>query len=202
MRTLLATALLGLLVVAAPLSQERDQASNSLTRAFRSGGRIVMDLSAGEYRLVGTAADAITVTWSTRDRDRLDRVRTLVDVQGGEAVIEVDGPRSRNRDDDNHLAVLIEVPARSDLDVRLSAGEMDIAGIRGHKYVRLQAGKLTIGVGRASDYGRVEASVWAGEVEATPFGRHTEGLFRSLDWEGNGPYRLEAHLKAGEIRFR
>src|SRR5690606_24675727 len=71
MRTLLATALLGLLVVAAPLSQERDQASNSLTRAFRSGGRIVIDLSAGEYRLVGTAADAITVTWSTRDRDRL-----------------------------------------------------------------------------------------------------------------------------------
>jgi hypothetical protein len=67
---------------------------------------------------------------------------------------------------------------------------------------RGSAGELTIDVGRADDYRRVEASVWAGEVRATPFGRRAGGLFRSVDWEGPGQYRLEAHLKAGEIRLR
>jgi hypothetical protein len=91
------------------------------------------------------------------------------------------------------------VPARSDLHVELSAGELRLAGIRGHKTISMSAGELDVDVGRAADYGLVSASVWAGEITARPFGHDHEGVFRSFNWTGPGPYRLEARLKAGEL---
>jgi len=56
-------------------------------------------------------------------------------------------------------------------------------------------------VGRPRDYHSVAASVWAGEVRATPFKISKEGLFRSFNWTGNGSYSLEARLKAGEVHL-
>ena len=47
----------------------------------------------------------------------------------------------------------------------------------------------------------MEASVWAGDVDARAFGLSKEGLFRSVDWRGKGPYRLKASLKAGEVHL-
>jgi hypothetical protein len=200
MRTILAPALLGVLVVTVASAQSSDRPSDSLTRAFAAGGRIRMDLTAGEYRISGTNAEAIRLTWTVNDRDELSRTRTAVDVRGRDATIDIDGPgRNTNA---RHFAVAIEVPARSDLNVDLSAGELNIRGITGHKAIDLQAGELNIDVGRADDYRRVEASVWAGEVNGGPFGRNQGGLFRSFDWDGPGQYRLEVHLKAGEINLR
>jgi hypothetical protein len=203
MRTFVtAAALLGTVLVAFPATQaSRDgRPSDSLTRPFQANGTITMDLSAGEYRIEGSPDAAIRVTWSARDRRRLERVRTRVEVRGREAEIEIKGPGRNNNGDD--FEVSIQVPTRSDLEVRLSAGELDVRRVTGNKDVRLQAGEPTIDVGRPDDYRRVEASVWAGEVQASPFGRTTGGLFRSIDWQGPGQYRLEAHLKAGEIRLR
>ena len=85
---------------------------------------------------------------------------------------------------------------------RLTAGELTIEGIDGNKDVSLHAGELDIDVGRAEDYRSVSASVWAGEVHASPFNVSKEGLFRSFSWSGKGAYTLEARLKAGEIDLR
>ena len=63
------------------------------------------------------------------------------------------------------------------------------------------AGELRIDVGRPNDYERVDGSVWAGELHAEPFGIDTEGLFRSVDWNGDGEFRLRARLKAGELHL-
>ena len=60
---------------------------------------------------------------------------------------------------------------------------------------------MNIDIGRTEDYRSVEASVWAGEVNASPYQARKGGLFRSFDWRGQGPYRLEARLKAGEVRL-
>ena len=43
--------------------------------------------------------------------------------------------------------------------------------------------------------------MWPGELHVEPFGASKEGLFRSFNWNGNGSYRLAAHLKAGELRM-
>jgi hypothetical protein len=195
MRTfLLGTALVGTLFVALPASQESGRLSDFLERPFASSGRISMDLAAGEYRITG-GSDRIRMDWRTRRASELRGVRARADVRGREAFIATD------RDSDSGFEVDIEVPRRADLYIRLTAGELTIEDVEGHKDVALHAGEINIAVGRPESYERVEASVWAGDVNAAPYGLSKGGLFRSIDWHGTGPYRLKARLKAGEVRL-
>jgi hypothetical protein len=168
--------------------------SDSLERAFVSNGRISMDLSAGEYRIVGRQDNRIRLDWSVRDADQLPMVKARADVRGREATITTDGPT-------NHFRVAIQVPARADLYVRLTAGELKVENIQGNKDIESHAGEVDIDVGRAEEYHSVDASIWAGELHAAPYRVSKEGLFRSFDWKGRGPYRLHARLKAGELRL-
>ena len=109
--------------------------------------------------------------------------------------------RSRPTAPKSNFHVTIGIPMRADLHVRLTAGELTIEHVQGNKDISAHAGEVDIYAGSPADYRRVEASVWAGELHVGPFGRDTEGLFRSFDWTGQGPYTLNAHLKAGELRL-
>ena len=153
-----------------------------------------MDLSAGEYRILGRQDDRIRLDWSVRDADQLRKVRARADVRGNEATVTTDGPT-------NHFKVTVQVPARADLYIRLTAGELKVENIQGNKDIESHAGELDIDVGRPEEYHHVEASIWAGELHAAPYHVSKEGLFRSFDWKGRGPYRLHARLKAGELRL-
>jgi hypothetical protein len=198
MRMMLIVPAAGIVMAAALTAQVRDdtgRTSDSLERPFSSGGRVRMDLSAGEYLVTGTADNSVRVEWNVRDPDDLWRVKARAEVRGGDATIETDGP------DHNGLHAVVRVPARTDLDIKLSAGELRIEGVEGHKEVDLYAGEVDIDVRRAADYRSVAASVWAGEIDAPPFSSSTGGLFRSLDWTGTGPYRLRVKLWAGEVRL-
>lgn len=195
MRMILATALLGTALVASPASQTTEtRASDGLERPFGANGRITMDLSAGEYRISGSPDNRIRLRWSVRYASDLAKVKARADVHGAQAAITTDGPS-------NNFKVAIEVPARADLYIRLTAGDLAVKDVEGNKDIESHAGELDIDVGRADDYNRVDASVWAGEVQAAPYRITKGGLFRSFDWIGKGPYRLHARLKAGEIRL-
>jgi hypothetical protein len=169
------------------------KSSDSLERAFAGGGRITMDLSAGEYRIEGSRDDRIRINWSTRSARGLRESDVRAELKGSEAWISTDGPKN--------FRAMIEVPARSNLLVRLTAGELALRGVEGDKDVELHAGELDLDVGKAEDYGRVDAGVWAGELQAPAYQISKEGLFRSFEWRGQGKYRLHAHLKAGELRL-
>jgi hypothetical protein len=185
-------------LVAAPVLQSGAQSSrvsDSLDRPFVSGGRIQMDLAAGEYRIAGHPDNRIQVGWRVRNPNDLSRVRVRADIRGSDAALSTDGPG-------NGFSVEMLVPAHADLHVRLTAGELAIKGIVGNKDFRVHAGELDIDVGHAEDYKSVNASVWAGELHAEPYRMVKEGLFRSFSWQGPGSYRLRAHLKAGELRLR
>lgn len=174
----------------APSSATADE--NRLERPFVQGGRITMDLSAGDYTIEGTPDPRIRLSWETRDpRDARD-VKAQANVEGNEAEIETDGPSSGFR-------VTIAIPERSDVKVRLSAGDLTLRGIDGHKDVSAWAGDLKIGITRASDYRRVDASVTAGEIQAEPFGGSKGGIFRSFTWDGRGKYDLKVRLTAGDL---
>jgi len=196
MRIIVASALLGTALVASLSSQTPEsRPSDVLERPFAANGRISMDLSAGEYRISGSPDNRIRLQWSVRDARELSRVTARAQVNGSHAAITTDGPS-------NHFKVAIQVPSRADLYIRLTAGELVVKDIEGNKDIESHAGELDIDVGRADDYNRVDASVWAGELHAAPYRITKEGLFRSFDWFGKGPYRLHAKLKAGEIRLR
>lgn len=167
--------------------------ADTIEHAFPAGGRIRMDLSAGEYRIEASQEDRIRMHWVSDDRKRR-RPIIQAEVHGTEATLSTDGPTRKFR-------VRIEVPKRSDLHVRLTAGDLALRGIEGDKDIELHAGELDIDVVRPEDYRRVEATVWAGELQAMPFNVMKEGLFRSFNWTGQGKYRFRAHLKAGEMRM-
>jgi hypothetical protein len=194
MRTILSTTLVGLALVAAPglNAQQTSRPSGSLERQFIENGKISMDLSAGDYRITGNADNKIRLTWRVGHDDRLSDVDARADIRGSEARIVTDGPMSNFRVD-------IQVPLKADLYVRLTAGELRLDRVEGSKDIELHAGEMRIDVNRAEDYHTVDASIWAGEIHAEPFNVRKEGLFRSFDWKGHGPYRLHARLKAGEV---
>ena len=179
----------------ATLSAQDARTSGSLVRPFMANGRVRMDLVAGEYQITGSPENRVRLDWSARDAEALTRIRAKADVRGNELTLTTDGPSNSG------LRFTIHVPHQSDLHVRLSAGDMRIEDVRGHKDVELQAGDLSIDVGRAADYGKVDASLWAGDIRADAFNIYKDGLFRSFDWSGNGPYRLHVHLKAGDLRL-
>ena len=196
MRNVIAAALLGTALLAAPALRavQESRATDSLQRAFTANGRIKMDLSAGEYHISGSPDNQIRLDWSVGDASQLSKVTATAEVHGSDATITTDGPS-------NHFRVNIQVPTRSDLYVRLSAGDLNVQKVEGNKDVELYAGDVRIDVGRAEDYHSVDASVWAGDLNAEPFQIRKEGLFRSFDWKGKGPYRLHVHLKAGDVRL-
>ena len=183
------------LVAGAAAATQEARTSDSLERPFVSNGRLRMDLSAGDYRIAGTKSDRIRLEWSVQDAGQLSRVRIRADVRGADATISTDSPNN------SRFKVLIQVPTQADLYVRLTAGDLRVESIRGNKDIELHAGDVDIDVGRPEDYRHVDASVWAGDLTAAPFHVYKGGLFRSFDWNGNGTYRLHAHLKAGDLRL-
>jgi len=170
-----------------------DRPSDFLERDFAAGGHVRLDLSAGQYEIVGTSDRRLRIEWSVRRQYQLRSVRTRANINGSDAWVIVRGS------DNSGFRVVVKVPSRSDLTVDLSAGEIRVAGVEGNKNIESYAGEVHVDVGRARDYRQVHASVWAGEINASAFKTSKDGLFRSFDWRGRGPYVLSASLWAGEL---
>lgn len=167
----------------------------TVERQFAPGGQVRMDLSAADYTIEAGRDDRILVRWEVHSPEDAARVKVDIQRQGSAATITTKGPH-------NNFRVLIELPARTDLRVELSAGELKIRGIEGSKDVGSWAGDIDIDVGRASDYATAEASVRAGDLTAPAFNVSKSGLFRSFSWKGPGRYTLRVKLTAGDLRLR
>jgi len=190
------TALFSLLMVLPSLVHAQDRSWEAkLEQSFKAGGKVTLDLSAGGYRILPCGEEGrIRVRWSTKRADQMSDARVQVTVEGGEAHLRARGPKEDFR-------VEIEVPRRSDLQARLSVGELSVKGIEGHKELRCRIGEIQVEVPDAQAYGHVDASVKIGELSARPFGASKEGFFRSFCWDGKGSYRLEAKVGIGEVKF-
>jgi hypothetical protein len=150
----------------------------------------------GEIRVVGTDSGKISVDFTGRNADKVDNVKAQLTCTESMAELHVSGgPRSE-------LRITVYVPKNVSLFARIPAGEVSIQDITGNKDVELHAGELTIYVGKASDYGHVDASVYAGDVDAEIFGNSKGGLFRSISKDSNGQYHLHAHVGSGQLTLR
>jgi hypothetical protein len=107
-----------------------------------------------------------------------------------------------NNTPDDHFESTIEVPRRSNLWARLSAGQLTVEDIEGDKDINMLAGQLTIDVLHPELYGPRDASVMAGSLDLSAFDVNKGGLFRSYNENGPGKYRLHAHITTGEIELR
>jgi hypothetical protein len=174
----------------------KDIENHPFTADFNSGGKLRMYLRSGDFRIVGASDNKITVRITGGNAYRATDLRVQLEGSNNLANLTVSGGPK------NDLEVTIEVPRKTGLFVRMPAGNLELRHVTGDKDAELHAGELIIEVGEASDYSRVDASVYSGGLEASPFGESHGGLFRSFHKEGNGRYHLHAHVGAGDLTLK
>lgn len=196
MKTVRGYALLAgaLLWLPATLLTAGESASDLVETEFVDGGKITINLSAGEHQISESDDNTISVYWRVDDKDDMNAVDAVTEVDGSTAEIDIDGPH-------NNFKTMIKVPRNSDLTIKLSAGELSIDGVVGSKDIRLRAGELSIEIGDTDDYAHVEGSLWAGDIDAGPFEQAESGLFRSIEWHGDGQHKLKFKLYAGDVKL-
>jgi len=99
----------------------------------------------------------------------------------------------------NELQVTIEIPKSTNLFARMRGGDLSVEGVEGDKDLELTGGDLTIQVRSPQEYAHVDVSVRFGDVSGTQFGEPKGWLGNSVRKEGNGKYRLHAHVMAGDL---
>jgi hypothetical protein len=162
-------------------------------RKFVSGGTVRLELAAGEYEIVASKDDHIRVSWP--DRGSSADVTLRIDVNASRATVRTETPWK------DGPTIRIELPRRTNLLVRLTAGDLKIEGIEGSKDVSARAGDVNISVGSKDQYRYVKASVTVGDLTSNAFDVNKDGLFRSFEWTGKGQYELRAHLMAGDLKL-
>ena len=173
-----------------------DIANHPFSADLESGGKLRLKVRSGEVHVIGTDENKISVQLSGRNAYKAGDLKVRFKSEGGTAEMRVSGgPR-------NDITITIHIPSKTDLYARIPFGEVHVENIVGNQDVEVHAGDLTVEVGDKASYSRVDASVFSGEVDASAFGESHGGLFRSFKREGSGPYRLHAHVGAGQLTLR
>lgn len=195
--------LASLAVFAAPLAiaqSKRVEATNLPEHPFQveypSGSQLNLHLRSGDVRVVGANDNKISVRVDAKNLEKAREVRVTFDRSEQSAALRVSGgPR-------NDIQITVEVPRDTGLYVRMPAGQLEISDITGDKDVQLHAGELILHVGDPANYSHVDVSVTTGDIDAPPFHEDHGGLFRSFHKDGNGKYKLHAHVGAGDLTLR
>ena len=170
---------------------------HSIEHWFAYGGIVTLHLSWGDYTGRGGARDRVRVEWrgeNPDDEKKTKDITVVTDIFERVMTIRTKGPTT-------HARFTIEIPARSDIHLRVRAGDVRIEGIEGHKNVRMTAGDLHIEVAPGS-LRHVHASVTFGDLTAHSLGVDKDGIKNSFDWFGDGQYTLDARLFAGDVVLR
>jgi hypothetical protein len=185
-----------LLLIAPAILQAENRPEATVQKKFVSGGTIRLHLEAGGYTITPSDSENIVVTYQANSQFQLREVK--VEFQLGASTADVFVTNTPN----NKFEATIEVPRRSNLWVRLTAGELDVEAVEGDKNLELRAGAMQVEIPRPEDYGHRDASVIMGSLESSAFDVAKGGMFRSFEQQGPGKYRLHAHVLTGDIDLR
>ena len=185
-----------LILLAPGLLHAQHAPDGSARQEFVSGGTIRLHLEAGGYTITPGDSANIVVTCRAHTEEQLKHVKVEIKRTAASADVYV------SETPHNNFQATIEVPRRSNLWVRLSAGELVVEDVEGDKDLEARAGRIQIDVPHPEQYGHRDASVTTGSIEASVFDVSKGGLFRSFEQQGPGKYRLHAHVLTGEIDMR
>src|SRR5579871_5416320 len=172
----------------------------TISRPLQSRAVLIIDSKPAGLQIVGTDQDTISVSCTAAsDETARDAILHFSPaVNGGKLSIE----GAQLQHGNNGLQVRIEVPRRTNLSVRMFAGQVTVEEVKGDKDIALGAGQITISSIHDGDYRSVNASVSVGEVQARAFGTDKGGFFRSFSKSySSGDYRLQAHVTTGQIEL-
>jgi hypothetical protein len=170
----------------------------TLSRPLQSRAELVIDSKPAGLQIVGSDDEAIHVSCTANDDETARDVALHFSPTAKGGKLSIEGALSRHGN--NGIAVKIEVPRRTNLSIRMPAGQVKVEEVKGDKDIALMAGQITISSIHDGDYRSVDASVGVGEVNASAFGANKGGFFRSFTKKNlNGDYRLQAHVTTGQI---
>jgi len=158
-----------------------------------SGANLRLHLHDGDFRVVGSDAEKISVHVEGKNLDLAKKVKIKVTRSDGAVDLKLSHVPK------NELQVTIEIPRSTNLFARMRGGDLSVEGVEGDKDLELTGGDLTIQVGSPEQYAHVDVSVRFGDVSGTQFGDPKGWLGNSVRKEGNGKYRLHAHVMAGDL---
>ncbi len=189
---------LGLLVLALPsLCQNAAEVTHLRDQPFQtrlaSGATLRLRLHDGNFRILGDSGDKLSVRADGKSLAQAGNIRVRL-VRAGDVV-----DLKLSHVPKNELQVTIGVPASTNLYTRMRGGDLTVEGIAGNKDLRLTGGDLTIQVPRPEDYGHVHLSVRFGDISGSQFGDPKGWLGNSVQRDGRGEYRLDAHVFAGDL---
>lgn len=179
-------------------AETKDPCRQSLDVPLSSRTLLSIQSRPAGIKIVGTDEDKLRVSCTAGNLDDADSVQLRFTPSSDGGRLAIEGTRLHHGN--NSLDVKIEVPRRTNLRIRMPAGEVRIEEIKGDKDIDLYAGQITILSSHEWDYRSLNASVAVGEVRAPVFDADKGGFFRSLNRRfTTGEYRLHAHVTTGQI---
>jgi len=158
-----------------------------------SGANLRLHLHDGDFRVIGSDSDKLSihvlgknVAQAKNIKIQLKRSSTFVDLTLSHV------PKKE-------LQVTIEIPKSTNVYTRMRGGDLSVQDVVGDKDLELTGGDLTIQVGSPEDYSHVDLSVKFGDISGTQFGDPKGWIGNSLQKDGNGKYKLHAHVMAGDL---
>jgi hypothetical protein len=157
------------------------------------GTNLRLHLHEGDFRVVGSDAEKISIHVDGKNVELAKQIKIQVTRSDGGVDLKLSHVPK------NDLRVTIEIPKSTNLYARMRGGDLSVEGVAGDKDLELTGGDLIIQVGSPEDYAHVDLSVRFGDVSGTQFGDPKGRLGNSVRKDGNGKYRLHAHVMAGDL---
>jgi len=158
-----------------------------------SGASLRLHLHEGDFRVVGSDSEKISVRVAGKNAEQAKQIKIRLKRSDGDVDLKLSHVPKKE------LQVTIEIPRSTNLYARMRGGDLSVEGVVGDKNLELTGGDLTIQVGSPEDYSHVDLSVRFGDVTGAQFGDPKGWLGNAVRKEGNGRYRLHAHVMAGDL---
>jgi hypothetical protein len=155
-----------------------------------------LHLHDGDFRVVGSDSEKISVHVESKNVEQAKNIKIQLKRSGSAVDLtlsHVAEERTAGHDRSPQIHKPVCAHAWRDLSVQ---------GVVGNKDLELAAGDLTIVVGSPEDYSHIDLSVKFGDISGTQFGNPKGWLGNSVRRDGNGKYRLHAHVMAGDLVLR
>jgi hypothetical protein len=153
---------------------------------------LAIELTSGDYQIVASESDSIAVVYEEAKPEDQGKIQVQIGSGHGQNYLKIAGPKSR-------FHAVIEVPRKTDLRVRMMAGDLHVGEVEGNKDIEVRAGNLELNAIRPQDYAKADFSVRIGDVNAPVFKAVKSGPLRFFKTYGPGKYRLHAHVGVGDL---
>jgi hypothetical protein len=172
--------------------------SQTMSHPLQPRAVLIIDSKPAGIQIVGTDEQAIHVSCTAGSEEAARDVAFHFSPTANGGKLSIEGVHTEHGN--NNVEIKIEVPRRTNLSIRMLAGEVRVEEVKGDKDIDLGAGQITISSIRDGDYRSVDAFVSIGAIQARAFGTDKGGFFRSFSRKNSsGDYLLRAHVTTGEI---